>query len=93
MRGWSRFRLVDWPALRRPFGLALAFAAAVSLGDLGVIALFGSEHVVTLPLLLLQRMGSYRSADAEGLAALLALLCLGLVMAADAFGARGSARA
>ena len=93
IQGWSRFRLIDWPTLRRPFGLALAFAAAVSLGDLGVIALFGSESVITLPLLLLQRMGSYRSADAEGLAALLALLCLGLVMAADAFGTRRSARA
>ncbi|MGE0210616.1 MAG: thiamine/thiamine pyrophosphate ABC transporter permease [Parvibaculaceae bacterium] len=90
--GWSRFRLIDWPTLRKPFGLAVAFAAAVSLGDLGAIALFGSESVVTLPLLLLQRMGSYRSADAEGLAALLSLLCLCLVMAADAFGARRSAR-
>ena len=82
--GWNRFRRIDWPALRRPLGLALAFAMALSLGDLGVIALFGSEQVLTLPLLLLQRMSSYRTADAAGLAGLLAILCLGLIWAADA---------
>ena len=37
-----------------------------------------------LPLLLLQRMSSYRTADAAGLAGLLAFLCLGLMWAADA---------
>src|SRR5690606_9908761 len=41
--GWNRLRLVDWPALRRPAAMAFAFAMALSLGDLGVIALFGSE--------------------------------------------------
>jgi thiamine transport system permease protein len=82
--GWNRFRRIDWPALRRPLGLALAFAMALSLGDLGAIALFGSEDVRTLPLLLLQRMSSYRTADAAGLAGLLAILCLGLIWAADA---------
>jgi thiamine transport system permease protein len=82
--GWNRLRRIDWPALKRPLGLALAFAMALSLGDLGVIALFGSEQVLTLPLLLLQRMGSYRTADAAGLAGLLALLCLGLIWTADA---------
>jgi thiamine transport system permease protein len=40
--------------------------------------------VRTLPLLLLQRMSSYRTADAAGLAGLLAILCLGLIWAADA---------
>jgi thiamine transport system permease protein len=82
--GWNRLRRIDWPALKRPLGLALAFAMALSLGDLGAIALFGSEQVRTLPLLLLQRMGSYRTADAAGLAGLLALLCLGLLWAAEA---------
>ena len=71
--GWTRFRLVDWPSLRRPLGTAFAFAMALSLGDLGVIALFGSDSVQTLPYLLLARMGSYRTADAAGLALLLGL--------------------
>lgn len=84
--GWTRLRLVDWPALKRPAATALAFAAALSLGDLGVIALFGSDQVQTLPYLLLQRMGSYRTADAAGIALFLGLLCLGLMFIADRLG-------
>ncbi len=84
--GWNRFRLVDWPALRRPAAVGFAFAMALSLGDLGVIALFGSDDVRTLPYLLLQRMGSYRTADAAGIALFLAILCLGLMFIAGRLG-------
>lgn len=83
IRGLSRFRLIDWPSIRRPFGMSFAFAMALSLGDLGTIALFGSDALLTLPYLLLQRMGSYRTFDAAGLALILGLLCLGLMMIAD----------
>ncbi|MDX1732501.1 MAG: thiamine biosynthesis protein ThiP, partial [Aurantimonas coralicida] len=44
--------------------------------------------LVTLPYLLLQRMGSYRTADAAGLALLLGILCLSLMALAE----RGLAR-
>lgn len=81
--GLSRWRLVDWPLQRVAILSALAFAGALSLGDLGVIVFFGSEHLQTLPWLLFSRMGSYRTADAEGIALLLALLCLGLMLLAD----------
>lgn len=81
--GAARLRLVDGPVMRRPLALALAFAMALSLGDLGVIALFGSESVQTLPYLLLARMGSYRTEDAAGLALFLGVLCLLLMMAID----------
>jgi thiamine transport system permease protein len=90
--GWNRLRLVEWPALRRPLTTALAFAMALSLGDLGVIALFGSDAVQTLPYLLLARMGSYRTDDAAGLALLLGLLCLALMMLADRLGKGTSMR-
>ncbi len=83
LSGLARLRHVEWPALRRPLALAGAFGMAVSLGDLGVVALFGNSDLVTLPYLLLQRMGSYRSTDAEGIALLLALLCLGLILLAE----------
>ena len=83
--GWNRFRLIDWPSIRRPLLTGFAFAMALSLGDLGVIALFGSDAVKTLPFLLLERMGSYRTADAAGLALIVAVLCLGLMAAADRF--------
>ncbi|CAN7214503.1 MULTISPECIES: thiamine/thiamine pyrophosphate ABC transporter permease ThiP [Brucella] len=81
--GFNRLRLIDWPAIRRPFGMAFAFAMALSLGDLGTIALFGSDALQTLPYLLLQRMGSYRTFDAAGLALILGILCLCLMMIAD----------
>lgn len=84
--GWNRLRLVDWPSLRRPLATGFAFAMALSLGDLGVIALFGSDSVQTLPYLLLARMGSYRTADAAGLALLLGAVCLALVVVADWLG-------
>ncbi|MBZ9675611.1 thiamine/thiamine pyrophosphate ABC transporter permease [Mesorhizobium sp. ES1-1] len=84
--GWNRFILVDWPSLRRPLATAFAFAMALSLGDLGVIALFGSDSVRTLPYLILARMGSYRTQDAAGLALLLGFVCLALVLMADRLG-------
>jgi thiamine transport system permease protein len=84
--GWNRFRLVDWPSIRRPLLTGFAFAMALSLGDLGVIALFGSDAVKTLPFLLLERMGSYRTADAAGLAFIVALACLSLMTVAEHFG-------
>lgn len=89
LSGWSRFRLIDWPMLRGAFTFALALAASLSLGDLGIAALFGSEQLLTLPLLLQQRMGSYRIADASGLALLLALLCLGLFQLGEQVARRG----
>jgi thiamine transport system permease protein len=81
--GATRWRLIDWPVLRRPLLTGFAFAMALSLGDLGVIALFGSDAVQTLPYLLLQRMGAYRTADAAGLALFLGLLCMLLMTLAD----------
>jgi thiamine transport system permease protein len=76
----QRLRRVDWPVLRRPFSMALAFAMALSLGDLGAVALFGSENITTLPALIYAQMGSYRSTDADGLAFLLGLVCLALAL-------------
>jgi thiamine transport system permease protein len=76
LTGWRRLWLIDGPALRPSLIAAFAFAMALSLGDLGVIALFGSQDVATLPYLLLQRMGSYRTDDAAGLALVLGAMCL-----------------
>ena len=88
IKGLNRLRLIDWPSIRKPFGMAFAFAMALSLGDLGTIALFGSDALLTLPYLLFQRMGSYRTFDAAGLALILGILCLGLMMIADRAAAR-----
>jgi len=86
--GLARLRIVDWPVLRRPLASAFAFATALSLGDLGVIALFGSDRVSTLPWLALQRMASYRTEDAAGIAFVLGLACLALMLSSDRLAAR-----
>lgn len=83
---WSRLANIDWPALRRPLLMALSFGMALSLGDLGVVALFGSDDLVTLPWLLYSRMGSYRTADAAGIALFLGVLCLALSAAGTGSG-------
>jgi thiamine transport system permease protein len=76
--GWNRWRLVEWPALRRTVGFALALAVTLAVGDLASIALFGAPDTETLPLLLYQLLGSYRMGEAAGVAvffiALVALL-------------------
>lgn len=78
VQGWHRLRQVEWPLLRKPIALALALVAAMSAGDLGVVALFGSPDIQTLPLLMYQRLGSYQS-DAAGVTAVVLLgLCLAI---------------
>lgn len=76
IRGWGRWRWIDWPTLRRPIALSVAVSATLSAGDLSAIALFGSERIRTLPLLLYQRMGSYRLEEAAVTAGILMLTCL-----------------
>ena len=74
LHGWQRLRLLILPRLRRPIGFAMGLAAALSMGDLGVIALFADPENATLPLQLYRLMASYRMDDAAG-AALLLLIC------------------
>jgi thiamine transport system permease protein len=80
--GFWRIKLIDWPLLQRPLAAAFAVAIALSLGDLGVAAFFGSGNILTLPLLLYQRMGAYRLNESASVALLLALLVLALFLAA-----------
>jgi thiamine transport system permease protein len=76
MHGFHKMRLIDLPALKRPLSMAFLFAMVLSLGDLGVIALFGSDAVQTLPALLFAKMGAYRSADASAIALYLLILTM-----------------
>jgi thiamine transport system permease protein len=78
LKGLARFRLVEWPVLRRSLALGFLVAMLVSIGDFGIIAFFGSEELITLPLFLYQRIGSYRFNDAAGIALVLLLVCLAL---------------
>ncbi len=49
MTGRARLRWLILPRLRPVLGFAAGIAAALSMGDLGVIALFASEGEATLP--------------------------------------------
>ena len=71
MNGWVRMRLVLWPRLRRPLGFSAGLAAALSMGDLGVIALFSDPESATLPLQMYRLMSAYRMDQAAGAAVLL----------------------
>lgn len=82
--GMHRLRWIDLPALRKPLLTAFAFAMALSLGDLGAVAIFGAEGFTTLPWLLYSRMASYRTADAAGIALLLGAICLLLTLPSTA---------
>jgi thiamine transport system permease protein len=72
--GWSRWRLIDWPILRPSIGTALAMTAAMALGDLVGIGLFGEARLRNLTLLLYEQLGAYRMSGAAATAALLMLL-------------------
>jgi thiamine transport system permease protein len=74
----AQMRHVYLPRLARPAGFAAGLAAALSMGDLGVIALFADQAGATLPLQVFRLMGAYRMADAAGAALLLLMLSLGL---------------
>jgi len=51
--------------------------AALSFGDLGAIALFGTPNTATLPLLIYQQLAAYRLDAAAVTALLLVALALG----------------
>lgn len=78
MTGWVRLRLLILPRLRHPLGFAAGLAAALAMGDLGVIALFADARTATLPLQVYQLMGAYRMDEAGGAALLLFVLSFGL---------------
>ncbi len=74
--GWQRFKQVDFPLLRKPLGLSFALVTAMAMGDLGVIALFGTPETATLPLLLYQRLSAYQMPQAAVIAVFLLASCL-----------------
>ena len=90
--GLARFRLVVWARLRQPMGFAAGLAAALSMGDLGIIALFAPPELTTLPLLMQQLMAAYRTEAAGGVALVLVALTYLLFWAFDR-GGRLDARA
>lgn len=75
--GWTQLLAVELPLVAPDIGLVLALSFCFSLGDLGVIALFGTQNFVTLPLLMVRALGAYRTQDAATIAALLLIVTIG----------------
>lgn len=78
MIGTARLRWVILPRIRRPMGFSAGLAAALSMGDLGVIALFARSDQETLPLAMFRLMGAYQMEAAAGVALILLIFCLGV---------------
>ncbi len=89
LSGWARFKLLTFPQIRPELGFATGLAAALSMGDLGVITLFAPPDVQTLPLLMYRLMGSYRMEAAAGVALVLVASSFGLFYLFDK-GGRGA---
>jgi len=83
MSTWVWTTRVILPRLRRPLGFAAGLAAALSMGDLGVIALFAGNAQETLPLAMYRLMGAYRMDAAAGAALMLLVLSFALFWICD----------
>ncbi|MGJ8596811.1 thiamine/thiamine pyrophosphate ABC transporter permease ThiP [Sulfitobacter sp.] len=83
VRGWRLWRVLLIPRLRAQIGFAAGLTGALSMGDLGVIALFADPDRVTLPLQMERLMGAYRMDAAAGAALVLLALSLGIFWICD----------
>ncbi len=75
-------RRVLLPRMRPQIGFAAGLAAALSMGDLGVIALFADPERATLPLQVYRLMGAYRMEAAAAAGLLLLVLSVAALLAA-----------
>ena len=83
VKGWTAWRLVILPRTRQQIGFAAGLTGALSIGDLGVIALFADPDRTTLPLQMYRLMGAYRLDAAAGAALLLLIMALGVFWVCD----------
>ncbi|MDZ4310566.1 MAG: thiamine/thiamine pyrophosphate ABC transporter permease ThiP [Cypionkella sp.] len=84
----SELRFITLPRLARPLGYGAGLAAALSMGDLGVIALFAGDGGATLPLFVQHLIGAYRLQQAAAAALILVALSFALFWAFDRLGSR-----
>ena len=86
LRGWRGLRFLTIPLMGREIGLIFGLAMAMSMGDLGVIALFASADFMTLPWLLYQQAGRYRVDEAAVTALMLMLVVSALFALGNGLG-------
>lgn len=76
LTGFKRWWIVEKMQLIRPLATCFALAMSSSLGSFTVIAFFGNRDFSSLPYLLYQQLGSYRTEDAAVTALILMLFAL-----------------
>ncbi len=86
--GWVYW--IFLPRLRKPLGYAGGLVAALSMGDLGIIALFGGAEFTTLPLKIYQLMGAYRMDQALSASLILLILSFALFFIFENLGRRSN---
>lgn len=74
LSGFRRWWIAEKSGLVRPLAQAFALAMSAGLGSFSVMAFFGSPDFATLPYLLYQQLGSYRT-DEAAITALMLMLC------------------
>ena len=83
INGLTHFYLIDFRGLSRIILMSFAFATVLSMGDFGVIALFGGQSVITLPYYLYQQISHYHYQESIVTAAILLLLSFSLLVVMD----------
>jgi thiamine transport system permease protein len=83
INGLTHFYLVDFKGLKNIMLMSFAFAAILSLGDFGIIALFGGQSIITLPYYLYQQISHYYYQESIVTAAILLLLSFSLLVVMD----------
>lgn len=76
LKGIIGWWIMEWKGLKLPLIRAFLLAISASLGNFSVIAFFGNPDFITLPYLLYQQLGSYRTEDAALTALILMILAL-----------------
>lgn len=74
IQGLNYFYWIEYQALKRLLTYSFAFACVISLGDFGIIALFGNQDFMTLPYYLYELVSHYRYQEASLVALLLLII-------------------
>ena len=81
--GIRHFYLIEYKSLKKLLTLSLVFSALLSMGDFGIIALFGGQAVTTLPYYLYQQIAHYHYQESAVTAAFLLILSFSLLIVMD----------
>ena len=74
---------VNLKPLMRFIGVSFAISSAISLGDMTVIALFGTDNFTTIPHLIFQMIGTYKFAEGSALTIILLSMSFSLFLFFD----------